>query len=87
MIVSDFARTLSGLVTKAGASKHALAQFAGLDSAYVWRLACGRKRNPSRDVVLRIGLALVHASRSIEAEDIDRLLLAADYRPLIVIRN
>jgi len=40
------------------------------------------EKNPSRNTVLLIGLALVHNCDKITCDDIDELLLAAGYAPL-----
>ena len=77
-----FAETLKKLRTRAGKSRYRLAQFSGLNQAYVLRLEIGERGNPSRDVVLMLGFALVEGSDSLGIWDIDELLMSAEYSPL-----
>jgi transcriptional regulator with XRE-family HTH domain len=77
-----FAETLKKLRTKAGKSRYRLAQYSGINEAYTLRLERGERANPSRDVVLMLGLALVESSDSVGIWDIDELLLSAGYAPL-----
>jgi hypothetical protein len=62
-------------------SLNRVAQAALLDVAYLWRLQAGEKRHPSRDVLIRLGLAL-----RLEPEELDELLVAADYAPITLRR-
>ncbi len=60
-----------------------IARDAWLDESYVSRLISGQRENPSRDALLLLagwGLGL-------SAEETDKLLLAADYKPLVFPRN
>jgi transcriptional regulator with XRE-family HTH domain len=77
-----FADTLKKLRNKAGKSRYRLAQYSGINEAYILRLERGERTNPSRDVVLMLGLALVESSESVAIWDVDALLLAAGYAPL-----
>jgi transcriptional regulator with XRE-family HTH domain len=77
-----FAQELKQLRAKAGKSRYRLAQYSGINEAYILRLERGERANPSRDVVLMLGLALVENSDSVAIWDIDGLLLAASYAPL-----
>ena len=77
-----FGDTLKKLRTKAGKSRYRLAQYSGLNGAYILRLENGQRSNPSRDVVIMLGLALVENSDSVCIWDIDALLLSADLAPL-----
>jgi hypothetical protein len=73
-----------------GLSITSLARHSWLDIAYVWRLVRDdkdllnpqpgetRARHPSRDAVIRLGLAL-----RLGIEEMDELLLAAGYAPLV----
>jgi hypothetical protein len=86
--------TFSGLLRRfmhaRGLSVTRLANRSWLDIAYVWRLAnenvdvlnqrLGRRRSrhPSRDAVIRLGLGL-----GLPIEEMDELLLAAGYAPLV----
>lgn len=67
---------------KAGATRYRLAQYSGLNEAYVLRLESGERQNPSRDTVMKLGLALASHSPTISVDDINELLLAAGYAPL-----
>ena len=78
----DFAKTLKKFRLKAGKSKYRLAQYTGLTEPYILRLETGQRSNPTRDVVLMLGLALVENSRAIDIYDVDELLLAAGFAPL-----
>jgi transcriptional regulator with XRE-family HTH domain len=76
-----FAETLKKLRTQAGKSRYRLAQYSGIDEAYILRLERGVRSNPSRDVVLMLGLSIVESSDSVRVYDIDELLLSAGYAP------
>lgn len=76
-----FGEYLRRLRTKTGKSRYRLWQITGLDQAFLSRLEKGEK-NPSRNTVILLGIALVHGSNKITCEDIDELLLVAGYAPL-----
>ncbi len=78
-----FAIHLKSLREKSGKSRYAIARYAELDEAYLLRLESGARRNPSRDAVIKIGLALVSGTTKITRHDIDRLLVSAGYLPLM----
>ena len=82
----NFGDNLLCLRTKAGKSRYRLWQLTGLDQAFLGRLEKGEK-NPSRNTVMLLGLALVHGSEEITCDEIDELLLAAGYAPLRDIRS
>lgn len=77
-----FGEALQRVRRKAGKSRYKLAQWCGINEAYVLRLENGERNNPSRDVVLMLALALVHNSPLLDFYDIDGLLMAAGYAPL-----
>jgi len=77
-----FAETLKRLRIKSGKSRYKLAQYSELSEPYILRLESGERANPSRDVVVRLGMALAHGVSSIEIWDMDAQLLSADYAPL-----
>ena len=77
-----FAETLKRLRVKSGKSGYKLAQYSGLSEPYIHRLETGERANPSRDVVVMLGMALAQGVSSIEIWDVDTLLLSADYAPL-----
>ena len=77
-----FAETLKKLRSQAGKSRYRLAQYSGINEPYILRLERGERTNPSRDVVLMLGFALVANSDGVTIWDIDKLLLSAGYAPL-----
>ncbi len=77
-----FGSTLKTFRITAGKSRYRLAQYSGINEPYIWRLERGDRSNPSRDVVLMLGFALVANSDSVAIGDIDELLLSAGYAPL-----
>lgn len=60
-----------------GRSLNQIAQAAWMDVGYLWRLRAGQKQHPSRDVLIRLALAL-----KLEPEELDELLVSADYAPV-----
>jgi len=78
----NFGEKLMKLRMRAGKSRYRLAKYSGLNQAYILRLERGDRRNPSRDIVLMLGLALVENSDSVALWDIDELLMSAEYAPL-----
>ena len=78
----QFAEPLKRLRIKSGKSGYKLAQYCGLSEPYIHRLESGERANPSRYVVVMLGMALAHGVSSIEIWDIDALLLSSDYAPL-----
>ncbi len=78
----NFADTLEKLRMRAGKSRYRLAKYSGLNQAYILRLENGTRGNPSRDVVIMLGFALVEGSVSVAIEDIDELLMSAEFAPL-----
>ena len=77
-----FAERLKTLRIKAGKSRYRLAQYSGIDQAYIHRLETGERNNPSREIVLMLGFALVADPDSVAISDINELLLSAGYAPL-----
>lgn len=78
----SFGDTLESLRLRSGLSRYRLAQFSGITEPYILRLEKGEKSNPSRDVVLKLGLALIKGSEALEIWDVDVLLLSAGYAAL-----
>ena len=86
----SFSAVLQRLMKARGMSAPRLAARSWLDSAYVWRLTReevdilnrrvgdGRIRHPSRDAVIKLGLGL-----GLGVDEMDELLLAAGYAPLV----
>ena len=60
-----------------GRSLNRIAQAASVDVAYLWRLKSGERRQPSRDVLIRLALVL-----HLEPEELDELLVATDLAPI-----
>ena len=77
-----FAETLKKLRSQAGKSRNRLAQYSGINEPYILGLERGERANPSRDVVLMLGFALVANSDALAIWEIDELLLSAGYAPL-----
>lgn len=78
------ATSLKGLLAQYRArlakSQAAIARDAWLDESYISRLFSGERNHPSRDALILLsafGLEL-------RVEDVDEILLAADYRPLVL---
>ena len=76
-----FAETFKRLRLKAGKSRYRLAQYSGIDQAYLLRLESKERTNPSRDVVLMLAFALVENDEVVGVHDVDELLLSAGYAP------
>lgn len=74
---SALGAAIEGFVARDGRSLNRIAQAALIDVAYLWRLRTGNKQRPSRDILIRLALAL-----KLEPEDLDELLIAADYTPI-----
>jgi hypothetical protein len=68
---------LDRYLARDGRSLNKVAHAALIDVGYLWRLRAGTKTRPSRDVLIRLGLAL-----RLEPEELDELLVAADYVPI-----
>jgi len=75
--VEALAAVLDDYLDRDGRSLNRIARAARVDVGYLWRLRAGEKRRPSRDILIRIGLAL-----KLEPEELDELLVAADYLPI-----
>ena len=78
----EFGEAFRILRLNAGKSRYKLAQYTGLNEAYLSRLERGLKTNPSREAVMLLALALVQNNQAVSANDIDLLLLSAGYAPL-----
>src|SRR5437764_15249938 len=77
----ELAELIQSYVERDGRSLNRIAQAALVDVAYLWRLRSGEKHRPSRDILIRLGLAL-----KLEPEELDELLVAADYAPITLRR-
>ena len=79
---TEFCGTLRRLRLQSGKSRYRVAQYSGLDQAYLLRLESGQRQNPSRDTVMKLCLALVTDSSMISIHDVNELMLAAGFAPL-----
>jgi transcriptional regulator with XRE-family HTH domain len=77
----ELAELIDAYIERDGRSLNRIAQAALVDVAYLWRLRSGEKHRPSRDILIRLGLAL-----KLEPEELDELLIAADYAPITLRR-
>ena len=80
--LSEFSATLRQLRRKSGKSRYRVSQYSGINEAYLLRLESGERQNPSRDIVMKLGLALVAETASVTMDDVNELLLSAGYAPL-----
>ena len=80
---TEFSLVLRRLRERSNKSRYKLAHFTGVNEAYLLRLETGERRNPSRDVVMKLGLALVADSSLVTLDDVNELLLSAGYAPLL----
>jgi predicted transcriptional regulator len=73
-VYSDsFAQTFSELLKKFDISCYQISEFTHLNESYLSRLRNGEKTNPSRETVLRIGIALAHCNSEVKLSDIETL--------------
>src|SRR3990172_8886802 len=61
-------------------SQAQIARGAWLEESYVSRLLSGERDNPSRDALILLG----NWGLELAVEEVDELLLAADYKPLVL---
>ena len=73
---------LKSLRVRSGQSRYRLADYSGITQSYILRLESGEKSNPSRKVVIKLGLSLLKGSDALEIWEIDVLLLSAGYAEL-----
>jgi len=67
-------------VLRHGKNQAQIAHDAWLDESYVSRLLSGERSNPSREAIILLG----GWGLELAVEEVDELLLAADYKPLIL---
>lgn len=72
----QFAEVFESLLSTSGISCYQLSQYADINQAYLSRLKSGEKTNPSPEIVMRIGLALVHFSENVKISDVEKLFNA-----------
>ena len=80
---TQFSSVLRTLREKSGISRYRLSQCSGPDEGNLGRLESGQRSNPSRDTVIKIGLALVQNTEEVSIYDVQELLLAAGFAPLL----
>ncbi len=80
----SLAATLQRYVRESGRSIYQLSNASGVDGAYIWRILRGERENVSREVVIRLGVALVLESDSAEKviDTTNDLLDAAGFKRL-----
>jgi hypothetical protein len=69
----DFSMVFNQLLGKANISCYKISEFTHIDQGYLSCLRNGTKKNPGPEIVMKIGLALVHCSDKISLVDIERL--------------
>lgn len=67
-------------VLRRGKHQAQVARDAWLDESYVSRLLSGERSNPSREAIILLG----GWGLGLAVEEVDELLLAADYKPLVL---
>ncbi len=77
-----FGKCLRKVREKAKITIYRLAYDAQTDWIYVKRLEIEERKHPGREMVLRLGQALLNNSGDVTLDDVDRLLKAAGYGPL-----
>ena len=55
---TEFSATLRRLRSKGGKPRYKLTECHGVNEAYVLRLESEERQNPSRDIVIKLGLAV-----------------------------
>ncbi len=76
---NQFSEKLSNLLEKSGVTCYQISEFSGIDQAYLSRLRNGLKHNPSAEVIVKIGLALVRYGKGINLYHVEQLLNSAGY--------
>ena len=79
----EFPTVLRDLRARSGKSRYRMAQYSGLDEGYLARLESGERHNPTRDTVVKIALGLMENSGAVSIHDVQELLLAANFAPLL----
>jgi hypothetical protein len=78
--VSPLTKLLRDSRSRVQKSQADISRDSWLDESYVSRLFSGERTNPSRDALLLLGGWGLHLA----IEDMDEVLLAADYKPLVL---
>lgn len=78
--IQEFTGLLNEFRNRCGVTNAEIRRRTGIDEAYLSRLFSGERTRPSRDVIIRLGtLGLL-----LDQFDADRLLVAAEFRPLVL---
>jgi len=76
---NQFPEKLSDLLERSGVSCYQISKFTGIDQAYLSRLRNGSKHNPSAEIIVKIGLALVRYGKGMNLYHVEQLLNSAGY--------
>ena len=76
----DLLRKYGERTRQRGKTQAQIARDAWLDESYVSRLLSGGRDNPSRDALILLG----NWGLELAVEEVDELLIAADYKPLVL---
>lgn len=74
-----FPEKFSDLLEKSGVTCYQISEFTEIDQAYLSRLRNGSKHNPSPEIIVKIGLALVRHGKGINLHHVEQLLNSAGY--------
>ena len=74
LYANRFSSVFFELLEKSGVSCYQVHQYTGIDQAYLSRLKTGKQHNPSPEVIMKIGLALIHLSNKVKISDIETFL-------------
>jgi len=74
LLTGDFSAAFSKLLEKSEVSCYDISQLTGLDQGYLSRLRNGKKDNPSLETLMKVSLAVMHRSETIDLLDIEELL-------------
>lgn len=78
--LTELLRKYAQRVLRRGKHQAQVARDAWLDESYVSRLLSGERSNPSREAIILLG----GWGLGLAVEEVDELLLAADYKPLVL---
>ena len=79
ILSNQFPEKFSNLLERSGVSCYQISEFSGIDQAYLSRLRNGLQRNPSAELVIKIGMGLVRYGKGINLYHIEQLLSSAGY--------
>jgi len=71
-----FSKVFSRLLAENDISCYKISEYTHLDQGYLSRLKTGEKSNPSPETIMKISLALVHASSNVRLHDVEELFNA-----------